>query len=430
MRAVDLITKTQHKGQLSKDEIAFLISSYVNGDIPDYQIAAWLMAVYFNGLTSEETYYLTDAMLNSGDKIDLSMIDGVKVDKHSTGGVGDKTSLVLGPLAAACGCKVAKLSGRGLGHTGGTLDKLESIPGVTISLSLDQFINQVKDIGVAIAGQTSNLVPADKLLYALRDVTSTVESLPLIASSIMSKKLASGSDVICIDVKYGSGAFMKTIEDAEKLSHAMIALAKLADKKVVCFISEMDNPLGKAIGNRLEVKEAVNCLKGHGPEDLEELCLQVVGYMCYFSGISATSKEGYELAKEKLYNGEAYKKFLELIKAQGAEDVDFDTFIETDEVISLKSKEDGYIKRVDALTLGLVSMRLGAGRERKEDPVDFNVGLVLTHQPGEYVHKGDELLKIYKNKKWDEHIIDDLYNAYIFSKEKVDPIPVISEIIE
>ncbi len=430
MRAVDLITKTQHKEPLSKEEIQYLISSYVKGDVPDYQVAAWLMAVYFNGLTKEETFFLTDAMLNSGDTIDLSMIDGIKVDKHSTGGVGDKTSLVLGPLAAACGCKVAKLSGRGLGHTGGTLDKLESIPGVTISLTLDRFIKQVKDIGVAIAGQTANLVPADKLLYALRDVTSTVESLPLIASSIMSKKLASGTDVICIDVKYGSGAFMKTIKDAENLSHAMISLAKLANKKVVCFISEMNNPLGKTIGNRLEVKEAVDCLKGKGPKDLEELCLRVCGYMCYFSGITKTQEEGYSFAKEKLYDGSAYKKFLELIKAQGALDVDFDNFIEVDEVLSIKSKEEEYIEHIDALTLGLVSMRLGAGRERKEDPVDFNVGIELTHIPGDKVKVGDELLKIYRNKKWDDRIIDDIYSAYSFSKEKIEPIPVISEIIE
>lgn len=430
MRAIDIINKTQHKIELSEEEIKEFINSYVKGDIPDYQVSAWLMAAYFNGLTKKETYYLTKAMLNSGDKIDLSSIPGVKVDKHSTGGVGDKTSLVLGPLAAACGCVVAKLSGRGLGHTGGTLDKLESIPGVSINLSLDEFISQVKEIGVAIAGQTANLVPADKLLYSLRDVTNTVESLPLIASSIMSKKLASGTDVICIDVKYGTGAFMKTRKDAKALSEEMISLAKLDNKKAVCFVSEMNNPLGKAIGNRLEVKEAVDCLKNKGPKDLEELCLIVSGYMCYFSGITKTVKEGYEYSLSKLRDGSAYNKFLELIKHQGAKDIDFDNFIDAKEVISLKSNEDGYISRIDALTLGLVSMRLGAGRERKEDPVDFNVGLVLTHQLGEYVKKGDELLKIYKNDKWDDKIISDLYSAYSFSKREVTDIKVISEIIE
>ena len=431
MNGITIITKTRDKIELSEQEIKEFIDDYVAGKIPDYQVSAWLMAVYFNGLTKKETYYLTKAMLESGDIIDLSSIPGVKVDKHSTGGVGDKTSLVLGPLAAACGCYMAKLSGRGLGHTGGTLDKLESIPGLTISLSDERFLKQVQDIHVALAGQTQNLVPADKLLYALRDVTGTIRSLPLIASSIMSKKLASGADVICIDVKYGSGAFMKTVEQAEALSKEMISLGKAAGKKVVCFVSTMESPLGKAIGNRIEVKEAVDCLNNKGPQDLEELCVKVCAYMNYASGISKSMEEGLDLAYKKLRDGSAYKKFLELIKAQGAIiDTFDDDFIKCKEIVPLIAERSGYIKKIDALTLGLCSMRLGAGREKKEDSIDPNVGLYLEHQVGEYVNKGDILMKIYRNDKWDDKIIDDLMGAYEFSDTKVEPDKVIDEILE
>jgi len=430
MRAIDIISKTRDNIELSEEEINWFITEYVKGNIPDYQVSSWLMAVYFNSLTKNETFYLTKAMLNSGDKIDLSMIKGVKVDKHSTGGVGDKTSLVLGPLAAACGNIMPKLSGRGLGHTGGTLDKLESIPGVTISLSEDRFLKQVRDIGLAIAGQTQNLVPADKKLYALRDVTGTVQNIPLIASSIMSKKLASGADLICLDVKYGSGAFMKTIDEAEELSKEMISLAKSAGKKAVCFLSSMEHPLGKAIGNRVEVKEAVDTLNGNGPKDLEDLCLTICSYMNFFSGITKTKEEGLELAKEKLRSGEAYNKFLEMINAQGATTNDFSHFINANEIIEVKSKQAGYISKIDALTLGLVSMRLGAGRESKEDNVDFNVGIVLNKQLSDYVNVGETLLYIYKNDKWDMNIINDIYRAYSFSKEKVNDEPIINKIIE
>ena len=430
MRAIDIIEKTRDKVELSEEEINEFINSYVKGEIPDYQMSSWLMAVYFNGLTKKETYYLTKAMLNSGDKIDLSSLPGIKIDKHSTGGVGDKTSLVLGPLCVACGCTMAKLSGRGLGHTGGTLDKLESIPGVTIALSDQRFLNQVKEIGLAIAGQTQNLVPADKLLYALRDVTGTVRSLPLIASSIMSKKLAAGADVIGLDVKYGSGAFMKNIPEARALSNEMISLAKMGGRKAVCFISDMDSPLGKAIGNRLEVKEAVDCLNGRGPKDLEELCLEITSYMCEYSGIVKTHEEGLKLAQEKLKDGSAYKKFLEFINAQGATTNDFsDKFIECKEIIPLKAKNSGYIKRIDALTLGLSAMHLGAGREEIEDKIDPNVGIYLNHQVSEYVEKGETLLYIYKNDKWDDKIIDNLYSAYEFSDKYIEPPKVIEEIV-
>jgi len=430
MRAIDIISKTRDKIELTESEIDWFVSEYVNGNIPDYQVSAWLMAVYFNSLTKNETYYLTKAMLNSGDKIDLSSIKGVKVDKHSTGGVGDKTSLVLGPLAAACGCHLAKLSGRGLGHTGGTLDKLESIPGVTINLSLDRFLNQVNEIGLAIAGQTQNLVPADKKLYALRDVTGTVQNIGLIASSIMSKKLASGADVICLDVKYGSGAFMKTIDEARELSKEMISLAKKASKKAVCFLSSMDHPLGKAIGNRVEVKEAVDTLNGKGPKDLEDLCVTICGYMNFYSGITKSVDEGIKLAKEKLDNKEGYKKFLDLVNYQGATTNDFNNLVKAKEIIEVKSKESGYISKIDALTLGVASMRLGAGRESKDEDVDFNVGIVLNKQLSEKVEVGDTLLYIYKDNKWDDEIINDIYSAYSFSKDPIEDEPIITEIIE
>lgn len=431
MHAVEIIEKTRDHIALNEEEITDFIEAYVKGNIPDYQVSAWLMAVYFNGLTKEETYYLTKAMLNSGDKIDLSKLPGIKVDKHSTGGVGDKTSLVLGPLAAASGCTMAKLSGRGLGHTGGTLDKLESIPGVTISLSEERFIEQVTNIHLAIAGQTANLVPADKKLYALRDVTGTVQSLPLIASSIMSKKLAAGADIICLDVKFGSGAFMKTVPEAEALSREMISLAKSAGKKAVAFISDMDHPLGLAIGNRIEVKEAVDCLNNKGPHDLEELCLIIVGYMVYYSGLANDFHEGYKIALSHLRDGSAYKKFLEMINSQGATTNDFEHhFIESKEVITLSSKKEGYLKRIDALTLGLCAMRLGAGREDKDDIIDPNVGILLAHTVGEYVKIGDPLLYIYKNDKWDDDIIADLYNAYEYSMSPIPEEKIIDEIIE
>ena len=430
MRAVDIIDKTKNKIPLTEDEITWFINEYVNNNIADYQVSAWLMAVCFNGLTDDETYYLTKAMLNSGDKIDLSDLPGIKVDKHSTGGVGDKVSLVLGPLAAASGCTMAKLSGRGLGHTGGTLDKLESIPGLSISLDEETFKKQVKDIHLAINGQTRNLVPADKKLYALRDVTDTVNALPLIASSIMSKKLASGADVICLDVKYGSGAFMKTIEDATKLSEIMIKLAKKGGKKAVAFISDMDSPLGKAIGNRLEVLEAVQCLNNKGPKDLEDISIEIVGYMVYLSGITKTIDEGRKIAIDNLRNGNAYKKFLAMIKAQGATISSFDDFVHVKDIIPLKSKKSGYIKKIDALTLGLCAMSLGAGRERKEDSIDPDVGIVLNHQIGEYVEEGETLLYIYKNDRFDDSITEKLYSAYDFSKEKIDNVEVVSKIVE
>lgn len=430
MRAIDIIEKTQHKIELTEKEIQFLIDSYVKGKTPDYQISAWLMAVYFNSLTIKELHYLTKAMLHSGDIIDLSSIKGLKVDKHSTGGVGDKTTLIIAPLAASCGCVMAKLSGRGLGHTGGTLDKLESIPGVSVNFTEEQFIKQVKDINVAVIGQTQNLVPADKLLYALRDVTCTVESLPLIASSVMSKKLASGTDVICLDVKFGNGAFMKTKERAIELSHLMIDIAKAAKKHAVCFVSDMNHPLGYGIGNRIEVLEAIDCLKNKGPKAVTDICTEIVSYMVYYSGIKPTLEESTKFVLSKLEDGSAYNKFIEMIKAQGATIDSFDNFVNVKEIIPLYAKESGYIKEINALTMGLCSMRLGAGREQVNDPVDPNVGIILSKQIGDYVNKGDKLLDIYKNDKFDDELIDDLYGSYSFSDKPIDEESYATLIIE
>lgn len=430
MRAIDIIEKTQHKIELTEKEIQFLIDSYVKGKTPDYQISAWLMAVYFNSLTIKELHYLTKAMLHSGDIIDLSSIKGLKVDKHSTGGVGDKTTLIIAPLAASCGCVMAKLSGRGLGHTGGTLDKLESIPGVSVNFTEEQFIKQVKDINVAVIGQTQNLVPADKLLYALRDVTCTVESLPLIASSVMSKKLASGTDVICLDVKFGNGAFMKTKERAIELSHLMIDIAKAAKKHAVCFVSDMNHPLGYGIGNRIEVLEAIDCLKNKGPKAVTDICTEIVSYMVYYSGIKPTLEESTKFVLSKLEDGSAYNKFIEMIKAQGATIDSFDNFVNVKEIIPLYAKESGYIKEINALTMGLCSMRLGAGREQVNDPVDPNVGIILSKKIGDYVNKGDKLLDIYKNDKFDDELIDDLYGSYSFSDKPIDEESYATLIIE
>ena len=430
MRMVDLIIKKRQGFELNEEEIRFWINGYVKGEIPDYQISPLLMAICLKGMTFDETLNLTDAMLHSGDLIDLSKINGEVLDKHSTGGVGDSTSLALAPILASLNLKFAKMSGRGLGITGGTLDKLESIPGVTISLTEERFLNQVNLIGLAIAGQTQNLVPADKKLYALRDVTGTVQSYYLIASSIMSKKLASGADVICLDVKYGSGAFMKTKEEAAKLSDIMISIANAFNKKAICFITDMSKPLGKAIGNRLEVKEAVDCVNNKGPKDLEELCLEICAHMILYSNIKNNIEDARKLALEKLRDGSAYKKFLEFIKAQGSLIDNFDNFIECKEIIPLLSKRSGYLKKIDALTLGLCSMKLGAGRETKEDSIDPNVGIVLNKQVNDYIEKGEPILYIYKNDKWDDSIIDDIYNNIEYSDEPLKYNGIIEKIIQ
>ncbi len=429
MRMVDLIEKKRDGFPLTNEEIKYIIENYVNKSIPDYQMSSLLMAIYFQGMTNKESSALTKAILNSGEIIDLSIIDGIKVDKHSTGGVGDKTTLVLGPLVASCGAKVAKLSGRGLGHTGGTLDKLESIDGLSINIEINDFIKQVNEIGLAVAGQTAKVTPADKLLYALRDVTATVPSIPLIASSIMSKKLASGSDVIILDVKIGEGAFMKTIEDARELSKIMVNIGTSFNKKVVAFITDMSQPLGFSVGNRLEVKEAIETLKGNGPDDLTELCVEIGSYMVYSGGITQTLEEAKKLILEKLNNNEAYAKQMEFIKYQGGTIKDLNTFINVKEIIEVKSNETGYVKEIDALAIGIGAMKLGAGRETKEDSIDPDVGIILNKKVGNQVTKGETLALLYNNKENIENIIDEVLNAFVITKEKVEKKPIILEII-
>lgn len=429
MRMVDLIEKKRDGHVLSKEEINFIIDGYVKKDIPDYQMSSLLMAIYFKGMTEQEATDLTEAILYSGDIIDLSSINGIKVDKHSTGGVGDKTTLVLGPLVASVGAKVAKLSGRGLGHTGGTLDKLESIDGLSIQIDNDDFIAQVNNIGLAVAGQTANLTPADKMLYALRDVTATVPSIPLIASSIMSKKLASGSDVIVLDVKIGDGAFMKTLEDARALSKLMVKIGTNMGRKVVAFITDMDQPLGYAVGNRLEVIEAIETLQGNGPADLTELCLEIGAYMTFSAGITKTLEEAKRQLLEQIKNGKAHDKQYAFIKAQGGNLPPLDQFISVKETIEIPALTSGYIEDIDALAIGIGAMKLGAGRETKEDDIDPNVGIIVHKKVGDSIEKGESLATLYNNLDNTSDIEKDVLNAFKITKEPVEKKPIIFEII-
>ena len=421
MNMIDIIAKKRDNNILSKEEIEFFVSGYVKGVIPDYQVSSLLMAIFLNGLNDEETIYLTDSMLHSGEVMDLSKIDGIKADKHSTGGVGDKVSLVLGPIIASFGVKLAKMSGRGLGHTGGTLDKLESIPGFNINISGARFINQVNDIGLAIVGQTQNLVPADKLLYALRDVTATVDSIPLIASSIMSKKLASGADIIVLDVKVGSGAFMKTIDDALKLSKLMVKIGNHFNKHVSCIITDMDEPLGMAIGNNLEVIEAINTLKGHGPKDLVDVVVKLCSKILIKAKLYKTEKEASVAILEHISNGSAYAKFRDLVNAQNGDSSylhDPNLFPKSKYIYEVKSKKKGYITHMDALKLGIASMHMGAGRIKKEDSINYNVGIVLNKKTNDYVKIDDTLCYLHMDKL-DEEIIKEVYDAFTFGDKEV-----------
>ena len=420
MRMVDLIEKKRDGFELSKEEIDFIIEGYTKGDIPDYQMAAFAMSVFFKGMNDIESTNLAIAMLNSGDVMDLSMIDGVKVDKHSTGGVGDKVSLVLAPMVASLGIKFAKMSGRGLGHTGGTLDKLESIPGYNIYLTYEEFVKQVNKIGLAIVGQTGNLTPADKKLYALRDVTATVNSIPLIASSIMSKKLASGSNAICLDVKVGSGAFMKDIESASKLAELMVQIGKNAGRSMTAILTDMDEPLGFAIGNQLEVIEAINTLKGNGPKDLTDICLEIGSYLVVDAKVANTFEEAKELLKAQIANGEALKKLAELAEAQGGDGsyvLDPTKFESAKEIIPVIAKEAGYITYINALEIGVSSMLLGGGRETMNDIIDPVVGIVLNKKIEDYVQPGDVLAYVHTNGKNTETVLNRVYNAFEFGTD-------------
>lgn len=400
MRAYDLIKKKRDGKSLSREEIKFFIAGYCAGDIPDEQVAAFLMAAYFQGMNDAETFALTDAMVASGEIADLSEIEGIIVDKHSTGGVGDKTTLAVVPIVAACGIKVAKLSGRGLGHTGGTIDKLESIPGYTTALPRKTFINIVNTVGASIAGQSADLAPADKKLYALRDVTATVEVPALIASSIMSKKLASGANGILLDVKVGSGAFNKTYEQAELLAKKMVTIGKQAGRNTTALITDMDAPLGNAIGNSLELMEAIETLRGQGPKDFQELCIALATEMLYLGGIG--EREACKpLAQEALSSGRAFAVLQRLVAAQGGDTAcltDFSRFKQPKFTAEFKAEQEGYIIRVDAEAYGSAALLLGAGRSRKEDSIDHSAGLVLHKKTGGYVRAGESIATLYSDR--------------------------------
>ncbi len=400
MRMVDLIAKKRNGSALTKEEIQELIQEYTKGNIPDYQMSALLMAIYYQDMTDEEITALTQAMATSGDEIDLSAIHGVKVDKHSTGGVGDTTTLVLAPLVAACGVPVAKMSGRGLGHTGGTIDKLEAIPGFQVELSEEDFIKQVNDLKVAVIGQSGDLAPADKKLYALRDVTATVDSIPLIASSIMSKKIAAGADAIVLDVTVGEGAFMKNIEDAKRLAHTMVRIGHLAKRQVMAIISDMSEPLGLAIGNALEVKEAIDTLKGQGPKDLEEVVYALGSQMLVLGEKAKTLEEAKEMLEAQIKSGKALEVFKEMVAAQGG-DVSYiehpEKMLTATYTYELKAKQAGVIEKMVANNLGVAAMLLGAGRKTKEDTIDPAVGLVLHKKVGDKVEVGETLATVYSN---------------------------------
>jgi len=395
----DIIKKKRGGGVLSDEDISFVIKGLTCGQIPDYQVSALLMAIYFKGMNDHETACLTRCMAESGDMIDLSAIPGVKVDKHSTGGVGDKTTLIVAPIVAACGAPVAKMSGRGLGHTGGTLDKLESIPGFQTSISKERFYDIVRHTGLAIIGQSGDIAPADKKLYALRDVTATVDSLPLLASSIMSKKLAAGADAILLDVKTGGGAFMKTPEDSLRLAKAMVSIGELAGRKTVALVTNMDIPLGRAIGNSLEVVEAIAVLKGNGPEDVAEICLDLAANMLYLARRGAL-EECRKLAAEAVASGKAFNKLKDMVAAQGgAVEVleDCGLFRRASTVYAVKAAKAGYICNIDTEGCGLASVTLGAGRTKKEDAVDHSAGIILHKKTGERVEKGDVLAELHTN---------------------------------
>lgn len=428
---VDLIRKKKEGFSHSKDEINFIIRGYSDGSIPDYQIAAWLMAVCFKGLDENETAFLTNAMLHSGDIIDLSAIQGIKVDKHSTGGVGDKTTLILGPLVACEGVPVAKMSGRGLGHTGGTLDKLESIPGFNVSMTASQFVDQVKKIGLAICSQSVNLVPADKKMYALRDVTSTVDNISLIAASIMSKKLASGADAMVIDIKMGEGAFMKSLGQAEKLASIMQSTARQMNKKLIAVVTAMDQPLGNEIGNRLEVKEAVQTLRGHGPADLTDVCLTLGSYMLTLHGKYANLNDARNVLSRHLNDGTAYAKFLEFVEAQGGDLRTLETIAETRAPYQMNftARRSGFITAVKAMETGKASMFLGAGRETKEDTIDMLAGITLIKKFGDYVKEGDTLAVLHtSDNQLFSKAEEELHKAFEFSEIKPDNQPLIIKI--
>nr|WP_303995949.1 pyrimidine-nucleoside phosphorylase [Megamonas hypermegale] len=428
---VDIIEKKRDGKELTTQEINFFIEGYTKGDIPDYQASALAMAIYFQDMNDRERADLTRAMVNSGDTINLSGIDGIKVDKHSTGGVGDTTTLVLAPLVASLGIPVAKMSGRGLGHTGGTIDKLESVKGFHVELTKEQFIDLVNRDKVAVMGQSGNLTPADKKLYALRDVTGTVNSIPLIASSIMSKKIAAGADAIVLDVKTGDGAFMKTEKDAEELAHAMVRIGNHVGRKTIAIISDMSQPLGFAIGNALEVKEAIETLQGKGPQDLTDLVLTLGSQMVILAKKAETTQEAKAMLREAITNGKAIAKFKEFLQNQGGDASVVDDTAKLPQAkyqIELPAKKSGYVSRMVADEIGVASMLLGAGRATKEDTIDLAVGIVLHKKVGDKVSEGESLLTIHSNRENIDEVTQKLYDN-IFIEDTAKAPQLIHEII-
>jgi pyrimidine-nucleoside phosphorylase len=434
MRMYDLILKKRNGHELNSDEINFFIENYTKGSIPDYQVSALLMAIYFNGMNKRETADLTMAMVKSGDIVDLSSIEGIKVDKHSTGGVGDTTTLVLGPMVAALGVPVAKMSGRGLGHTGGTIDKLESFANFSVDISNEQFIKNVNEIKLAVIGQTADLATADKKLYALRDVTATVDNISLIASSIMSKKIAAGAEAIVLDVKVGDGAFMKTSKEAFELAKEMVEIGNNVGRKTVAIISDMDQPLGFAVGNILEVIEAIDTLKGHGPKDLFELCLSLGSNMVVLAGKASSKEEARKLLEGTITSGSAIKKLKEFISAQGGDSTlidDVNKFPKAKYVLPVIADCEGVVKKINAQEIGLIAMELGAGRATKESTIDLSVGIILSKKRGDIVKMGDIIAYVHAN---DENkgikAVENIKQNYIVEAEFEDNIPLIYGIVE
>lgn len=429
----EIIYKKREGQKLSREEIKWFIDAYVKNEIPDYQIAALLMSIFFRGLDKDEIFYLTDAMRFSGDVIDLSSVKGIKVDKHSTGGVGDKTTLVVAPIVASVGVPVAKMSGRGLGFTGGTVDKMESIPCFRTALEPEEFLNQVNRIGIAVVGQTAHITPADKKLYALRDVTQTVDNFGLIASSIMSKKLASGSDKILLDVKVGDGAFMENIEDATTLGELMVDIGTKAERKTVAVISDMNQPLGKAVGNSLEVIEAIETLKGNGPEDITQLAVFLSGIMIYLGGLAQNPQEGETMAREALNSGKALEKMKEFIKAQGGNEKvteDYDLFPQAKYKLELRAEQSGYISQIKARVIGLASQHTGAGRMTKDEKIDLSAGIYLNKKVGDEVEEGELLATFYGNSEEKvKAAIKEAEKAFVISHKKADKPILIKKVL-
>ena len=434
MRAVDIIIKKRDRQTLTNEEIKFMVEGYVKGIIPDYQMSAFLMATFFNDMTTDERFTLTKAMLESGDQIDLSKINGIKVDKHSTGGVGDKTSLVVAPLASYFGVKMAKMSGRGLGHTGGTLDKLESIPGFKIEISSEDFIKQVNEIGLAIIGQSANITPADKMLYALRDVTGTVESVPLISSSIMSKKLASGADNIVLDVKVGRGAFMKDIESASVLAKAMVEIGNSFNRNTVAILTDMSQPLGEAVGNSIEVIEAIETLKGNGPKDFTELCIVLTSEILVISNIAKNIDDARNMVIDAIKSGKGLEKLKEMIIYQHGDEsvVDhYELLPHANEEINLEylGSDTVYVSEIDALKIGEAAMMLGAGRATKEDVIDHAVGIKVHKKIGDKISHGDVIATIYTNGKNTQDAMMMIFDAFVLDTEIVKPRDIILKVV-